>query len=92
MKGVKDNMVDKIIELNNNKSYIILEETLLNNNKYYLGLRLNKNEEPTNNYLFFEELINNDNTYLTPIEDEDIKSVLLTSFTMNFLEKVYDEI
>ena len=85
-------MVDKIIELNNNKSYIILEETLLNNNKYYLGLRLNKNEEPTNNYLFFEELLDNNNTYLTPIEDENIKSVLLTSFTMNFLEKVYDEI
>lgn len=84
-------MVDKIVELENGKSYIILEETLLDNNKYYLGLRLNKNEEPTNNYLFFEELIDN-NTYLTPIEDEDIKSILLTSFTMNFLEKVYDEI
>ena len=84
-------MVDKIVELENGKSYIILEETLLDNNKYYLGLKLNKNEEPTNNYLFFEELIDN-NTYLTPIEDEDIKSILLTSFTMNFLEKVYDEI
>ena len=85
-------MVDKIVELSNNKSYVILEETVLNDNKYYLGLKLNKSEEPTNNYLFFEESINNDNTYLTPIEDEDVKSVLLTSFTMNFLEKVYDEI
>lgn len=85
-------MVDKIVELSNNKSYVILEETVLNDSKYYLGLRLNKNEEPTNNYLFFDETINNDNTYLTPIENEDVKSVLLTSFTMNFLEKVYDEI
>lgn len=85
-------MVDKIVELSDNKSYIILEETILNNNKYYLGLRLNKNNEPTNNYLFFEETINNNNIYLTPIEDENIKSVLLTSFTMNFLEMVYNEI
>ena len=85
-------MVDKIVELENKKSYIILEETLLNNSKYYLGLKLNNNEEPTNNYLFFEELIDNDNIYLTPIVDEDVKSVLLTSFSMNFLEKVYDEI
>ena len=85
-------MVDKIVELSNDKSYVILEETVLNDNKYYLGLKLNKNEEPTNNYLFFEESKVNNNTYLTPIEDEDIKSVLLTSFTMNFLEKVYDEI
>ena len=34
----------------------------------------------------------NNNTYLTSIEDENIKSVLLTLFTMNFLGKVYDEI
>ena len=45
-------MVDKIVELENNKSYVILEETLLDNQKYYFGLRLNDNEEPTNNYLF----------------------------------------
>lgn len=91
-EGVEGNMVDKIVELENGKSYVILEETLLNNNKYYLGLKLNKNEEPTNNYLFFEELVESNNTYLTSIEDDNVKSVLLTSFTMNFLEKVYDEI
>ena len=91
-EGVEGNMVDKIVELENGKSYVILEETLLNNNKYYLGLKLNKNEEPTNNYLFFEELVESNNTYLTSIVDDNVKSVLLTSFTMNFLEKVYDEI
>lgn len=85
-------MVDKIVELENNRSYVILDETLLNNSKYYFGLRLNDKEEPTNNYLFFEESIENNDTYLTPIEDNNIKSVLLTSFTINFLEKVYDEI
>lgn len=85
-------MVDKIVELENNRNYVILDETLLNDTKYYFGVRLNDKEEPTNNYLFFEESIDNDNTYLTPIEDNNIKSVLLTSFTINFLEKVYDEI
>lgn len=85
-------MVDKIVELENNKSYVILDETVLNDTKYYYGLRLNQQEEPTNHYLFFEESIDNDKTYLIPIEDEDIKRVLLTSFTINFLEKVYDEI
>ena len=29
-------MVDKIVELENNKSYVILDETTLNNIKYYL--------------------------------------------------------
>ena len=85
-------MVDKIVELENNKSYVILDETLLSDNKYYFGLRLNENEEPTNNYLFFEEFKDDVNTFLIPIEDENMKGLLLTTFTVNFLDKVYDEV
>jgi len=85
-------MVDKIIELENGKSYVILDETLLNSAKYYFGLRLNEKEEPTNNYLFFEEYKEGDDAFLTPIEDEDMKGLLLTAFTVNFLDKAYDEV
>lgn len=85
-------MVDKIVELENNKSYVILDETLLTDTKYYFGLRLNENEEPTNNYLFFEESTEGSDTFLTPIEDEDMKGLLLTAFTVNFVDKVYDEV
>jgi len=85
-------MVDKIIELENDKVYVILDETLLNDTKYYFGLRLNEKEEPTNNYLFFEESIEGTDTFLTPIEEDDIKGLLLTAFTVNFLDKTYDRI
>ena len=85
-------MVDKIVELENDNSYVILEESILNNIKYYFGLRLNEKEEPTNNYLFFEEYKDEYDVFLTPIEDNDLKKILLTSFTTNFLGKVYDEI
>ena len=85
-------MVDKIVELENDKSYVILDETLLDNTRYYFGLRLNKDEEPTNNYLFFKESMEGENTFLTPIEEEDMKGLLLTAFTVNFLDKVYDEV
>ena len=85
-------MVDKIIELENDRKYVILDETSLNNVKYYFGLRLSESEEPTNNYLFFEESKEGNNTFLAPIEDEDMKGLLLTSFTVNFLDKVYDEV
>ena len=85
-------MVDKIVELENNKSYVLLDETLLNNTKYYFGLRVNEKEEPTNNYLFFEESKAGNDTFLTPILDEDMKGLLLTAFTINFLDKVYDEV
>ena len=83
-------MVDKIIELENNRKYVILDEKNLGNINYYYGLRLDKNEEPTNNYLFFQEIINNDNVYLAPIEDEKLRNTLLTTFTINHLTQVYD--
>lgn len=85
-------MVDKIVELENNKNYAILDETIIDNNKYYFGLRLNDKDEPTNNYLFFSEYKDKDNIYLTPITNTDLKGLLLTSFTINFLDKVYDEV
>ena len=85
-------MVDKIVELENDKSYVILDETLLNEVRYYFGLRLDKNEEPTNNYLFFEESKEGNETFLTPIEDDDMKGLLLNAFTVNFLDKVFDEV
>ena len=85
-------MVDKIIELDNNKSYVILDETSLDNIKYYFGLRLDEKEEPTNNYLFFEEIFDGVDVYLNPIDDEKMKGVLLTAFSINYLDKVYDEV
>jgi len=85
-------MVDKIVELENNKNYAILDETIIGNNKYYFGLRLNDKDEPTNNYLFFSEDKDKNDIYLTPVNDENVKSMLLTAFTVNFLDKAYDEV
>lgn len=83
-------MVDQIVELENNRSYVILDKTVLDNRTFYYGLRLDANEEPTNNYLFFEEIKDNTDTYLDPVVDESMKGLLLTSFTVNYLNNVYD--
>ena len=85
-------MVDKIVELENDNSYVILDEVMLADVKYYYGLRLTKNEEPTNNYLFFEESKEGVDVYLTPVVDDSVKNLLLTAFTTNFLDKVYDQV
>lgn len=92
LERAEDSMVDKIVELENNRSYVILDEAIFSGVKYYFGLRLDEKEEPTNNYLFFEEYNEEDNVFLTPIENDELKKLLLTSFTVNFLGKVYDEI
>ena len=83
-------MVDKVVELENEKKYLILDVKSIDSINYYYGLRLDKNEVPTNNYLFFREVIEDKDVYLLPIEDENLRSILLTTFTINYLDKVYD--
>ena len=83
-------MVDKIIELEDDKKYVILDEKTIENTNYYFGLRLDDNEEPMNMYLFFEEAKMGNDTYLYPIYDENTKGLLLTAFSVNYLDKVYD--
>lgn len=85
-------MVDSIVELENNNKYVLLDNKELNNVNYYYGLRLDEKEEPTNNYLFFEETKDGNDTYLAPVEDENLKGLLLTAFTINYLDKVYDNV
>ena len=85
-------MVDSIVELENNNKYVLLDNKELNNVNYYYGLRLDEKEEPTNNYLFFEETKDGDDTYLAPVDDEDLKGLLLTVFTINYLDKAYDNV
>ena len=85
-------MIDNIVELEDNKKYVLLDNKELNNINYYFALRLDDKEEPTNNYLFFEEVKNEGETYLDPVDDESIKKLLITVFTANYLDKVYDEV
>lgn len=83
-------MVDQIVELENNRKYVMLETTNLGDKTYYFGLRLDDDEEPTNNYLFFEEINENNDVYLLPVEEQELKGLLLTAFTTSYLNMVYD--
>lgn len=83
-------MVDKIVELENGFSYVMLDKQELDNRTFYFGLRLADNDEPTNNYLFFEEFKSEDGVALSPIMEEELKKLLVTAFTINFVDKAYD--
>ena len=83
-------MVDKIIELDNNQKYLILDETTVDNKKYYYALGLDENEQIANNYLFFEEL--EKEKTIIPVKNSEVKDMLLTTFTINYLDKVYSEV
>ena len=83
-------MVDQIVGLENGKQYLLLDSRELDNINYYFGLRLDEKEEPTNNYLFFEEIKEDGETYLKPIEEDGMRKLLVTVFTINYLDKIYD--
>jgi len=83
-------MLDKIVELENGYNYVMLDTKKLDDRVFYFGLRLSDNDEPTNHYLFFEELKSDDDVALMPIIDESLKGLLLSVFTINYLDKIYD--
>lgn len=83
-------MVDNIVELENGFSYVILDKTILDNRTFYYALRLDDKEQPTKNYLFFEELKNDDEVFFDTVEDENIKNTLLIAFSINYLNMAYD--
>ena len=85
-------MVDNIVELDNDKKYVLLDSKTVEDVNYYFALRLDEKENPTNNYLFFEEVTDDGDTYLLPVEDDKTIGILLTFFTINYLDKVYDKV
>ena len=75
-----------ILELSNNKKYIISDSTIENNKIYYLALEVDYNTEiPTDKSIFFEH--GSDNT-LIPIKNESDIEFLKTIFVNKFLNEV----
>ena len=48
-------MIDKIVELENDNKYLILDSKELDSVNYYYALLLDKDDNPTQEYLFFKE-------------------------------------
>ena len=81
--------VDHIITLDNNIKYLLLDETILENKKYFYAVEVKgENEEVTNNYLFLEESYDSANVYVTVVNDKKIKLELLKIFK----DKIFDSV
>ena len=75
-----------IVELSNNKKYIITDSTLENGKVYYLALEVDyKTEVPTDESIFFEQ--GTDNTLIL-IRDEGDIDFLKTIFVNKFLNDI----
>ena len=78
-----------ILELSNNKKYIITDSSFENGKIYYLTLEVDYNTEiPTDNSMFFEH---GENDTLIPIKNENDIDFLKTVFVSKFLDEVIDQ-
>lgn len=69
--------VNDIIILENNKSYLLLLDTVIKADKYYLAVELDNNENPTNNYVVVKEEKEGNDIYMEITEDPYIYSELI---------------
>ena len=78
-----------IVELSNNKKYIITDSSIENGNVYYLTLELDFNTEmPKEESVFFKQTENNT---LTPVTNENDVDFLKTIFVNKFLASYMEE-
>ena len=79
---------DLIITLDNNIEYVLLDEQVLDNKKYFYAVAIDKNEEPTNDYIILEEIQENNKFYVEEVKDKNILGLLVTLFTKNYVDSV----
>ena len=82
---------DTIITLEDGTMYALLDETEIENNKYFFAVKLdNKTENPTTEYEVFVEETEGDDVYMSALEESDYKQAILIDFTNNYMHMVGD--
>lgn len=78
-----------IVELSNNKKYIMTDSSIENGSIYYLALEVDyQTEMPKEDSMFFKH---GDNNTLIPITNESDVEFLKTMFVNKFLDSVMTE-
>ena len=83
--------VDEIIELENGTSYLLLLNSTIDNTNYFLVVKLNEQEEPTNDYIVLKEITENNETYIQKVTDPIILSKLVTEYSLDYESDYLEE-
>lgn len=73
--------VDSVITLDNNINCLLLEKAVYNNDNYFLSVVLDEEEEPSEEYVVFKEIIENGEKYVEKVEDEATLGEVLKQYT-----------
>lgn len=86
--------IDTIIKLANNLKYLLLDETLIENKKYFYAVKLGDDElSLTKDYIFIEEIQKDGKVFVKKVSDKTTMEFLLTVFSKNYIdytEKIED--
>mgnify|MGYP004612500235 CR=1 FL=1 len=80
--------VDSVITLENDVNCLLLEKVNYENDNYFLAVVLTIDEEPSNNYVIFKEIIEDNENYVEKVEDVSLLRTLLGLFTVNVDELI----
>ena len=83
--------VDEIIELENGTSYLLLLNNTIDNTNYFLAVKLNEQEESTNDYIVLKEITENNETYIQKVTDPIILSKLITEYSLDYESDYLEE-
>lgn len=80
---------DTMITLEDGETYVLLDETEINEKKYFFAVKIdNETQNPTTEYEVFEEEVEDGETYMVTLEDGDFKQAILIDFTNNYMHMV----
>lgn len=71
--------VDEIITLEDGKEFILLTETVVEGDKYFMAVEA-INDEPTENYELFKQVVENGELSVEEVVDEGLRLKLLDEF------------
>ncbi len=77
---------NEIIDLENNTSYLLLLDNKIDNENYFLAVRLEKDDTPTQDYIVLKEINENNESYIQKVNDPFILSKLITEYYLDLEE------
>ena len=82
--------VDEVVTLANNKNYLLLLNSELTEENYFLSVLLDSNGEPTDDYAVLKEIVKDGKTYCQKINNPAILSELIEDYKIQYNDE-YEE-
>lgn len=82
---------DTMITLDDDTTYVLLDETIIDEKKYFFAVRVdNETQNPTTEYEVFEEEVEDGEIYMNVLDESPTKQAILVDFINNYMHMVGD--